>query len=145
MKNLKILLVGFLMGVGIGNIVEMILSLYYGTYIMATPQFLAQHNSLVFVKTIQTLLYGGFGIVGSLGAYFYNNEKSSRLFATCFHLSSLLIYFIAVGIYLKWFELNVIIFPILLFIIIYFIIWSIIYFTEKRKIEELNKKINTIK
>lgn len=140
MKKFIQILVSFLAGIGIGTLIEMSITLVTGKYYIAIPSFLANHD-ILYVKVIQTLLYGGFGLVGQIGSYLYDNEKFSILAATSLHLAMYVLYFSVVGIYLQWFSISKLIFAIILFVVIYFAIWTYRYYIEKSKIDSLNKKL----
>ena len=108
------------------------------------PDFVNQH-SLVYVKVIQTILYGGFGVVSFLIGKLYDTVKLSLFFKTIMNLIILFIYFVLVGLYLKWFtEIKGLILSIILFLVIYFIIWTVIYIMKKREIINMNKKLNEL-
>lgn len=141
MKNFKDLVFSFLVGVGIGCLVECVISFFIGDMVVGVPSFIATHNP-VFVKVVQTLLYGGFGIVGTGGAKLLHFNNKNLLLVTLLHMLLLLIYFSFVGVYLHWFNLGASYFySLVIFIIIYMCIWTIIYFSEKQKIAKINEKL----
>ncbi len=67
MKNIKNLLIQFLVGVGIGGIIEAIASLYLGGDFVGYPEFLARVNPGT-GRIIQVLIYGGFGLIPELSS-----------------------------------------------------------------------------
>lgn len=143
MKTLRKIIPAFVLGVGIGSLIECLFSLIYGQVFIGTPAFMASHPSPVFVKIIQTLLYGGFGLVSLLGEQFFPKKNNKSLFkATSIHFLLIFSYFVATGFYLRWFPNTPSIFISLgLFILIYLVIWTLIYRTEKRKIDEMNRAL----
>ena len=139
MKNLKNLLKSFLIGVGIGSIIEISISLAIGEITLGVPEFLNGQDSLLKARIIEIILYGGFGIVSFIGSNII--KKDNLLKSSLLHFSILAIYFIIVGFYLKWLpNIQSAIFSLILFVIIYLIIWALIYFSTKSEIEKLNKK-----
>ncbi|KXO17052.1 hypothetical protein HMPREF3189_00019 [Clostridiales bacterium KA00134] len=146
MKSIKKffeLVASFLIGVGIGNVIELIVSLTIGDLIMGVPEFIASMDSLVKVKLIQTILYGGFGVVGYISAWFYDSKKYPIGVSTIIQLSCLLIYYSFTGFYLRWFSLEHIyayISSLLIYILIFIVIWITIYSIEKNKIRRINKE-----
>lgn len=141
MKKHRALVSSFLIGIGIGTIIECIISLIVGQMVVGVPRFVESHNP-VFVKIVQTILYGGFGIVGNLGAMVYDNKKISLFAQLTIHMLILLIYFSFVSFYLHWVNsLQSYLFNIVVFIIVYLLIWTGIYYTQKRKIAAINAKI----
>lgn len=145
MKKLGNLLVSFLIGVGIGSLVELIVSFFLGKITIGVPEYIMSQTSPVLAHFKSLMLYGGYGIVGTLAGSFYDKENSSLLMATIINLAGLLIYHSFVGLYLKWFNLNSLIQALIIFTINFFIIWSIIYFFEKKNIEKINKKLSNKK
>ena len=143
MKTLRKIIPAFVLGVGIGSLIECLFSLIYGQVFIGTPAFMASHPSPVFVKIIQTLLYGGFGLVSLLGEQFFPKKNNKSLFkATSIHFLLIFSYFVATGFYLRWFPNTPSVFISLgLFILIYLVIWTLIYRTEKRKIDEMNRAL----
>lgn len=141
MQKTRELLRSFLVGVGIGTIIEGIISLIVGQMVVGVPSFVASHNP-VFVKLIQILLYGGFGLVSNLTACVYQHLKGSILLKISIHILAIFIYFSVVAFYLHWIgDVTSYIFSSLCFLIVYVIIWTMIYFAEKQKIEAINAKL----
>lgn len=144
MKNLSKFIVSFLVGVGIGAIIEMIMTLIFKEFIVGTPDFVTIHSP-EFVKVSQTLIYGGFGIVSVLASKIYEKNLSLFVQATT-HMASMLLYYLFAGYFLKWFNnFTGLVMSIISFFIIYLIIWSVFYFINKREIEEINKKLSWLK
>lgn len=143
MKTLAKSISAFVLGVGIGSLIECLFTLVYGQFIVGTPAFIAAHPSPVFVRLVQTLLYGGFGLVSFWGGRIFPKDGNRSLFkATSIHFLLIFSYFVAIGFYLRWFPNTPSIFISLgLFILIYLVIWTLIYRTEKRKIDEMNRAL----
>lgn len=139
MKDLKNLLKSFLIGIGIGNIIEIAISLLLGKLIIGVPEFLNGQDSLLKARIIELILYGGFGITSFIGDKII--KEDNLLKASLIHFSILAIYFVIVGLYLKWLpDIKTALLSLIFFILIYLIIWLIIYFSTKSEIEKLNKK-----
>lgn len=139
MKNLKNLLASFLIGVGIGSIIEIFISLAIGEITLGVPEFLNGQDSLLKARIIEIILYGGFGIVSFIGNHIIKGDHLLKSSLT--HFAILAIYFIIVGFYLKWLpNIQYAVISLIFFVIIYLIIWALIYFSTKSEIEKLNKK-----
>lgn len=139
MRYLKNLLASFLVGVGIGSIIEIFISLAIGKITLGVPEFLNGQDSLLKARIIEIILYGGFGIVSFIGNHIIKEDHLLKSSLT--HFAILAIYFIMVGLYLKWLpNIQSAIFSLIFFVIIYLIIWALIYFSTKSEIEKLNKK-----
>lgn len=139
MEDLKNLLKSFLVGIGIGNIIEIVNSLLLGKLIIGVPEFLNGQSSILQARIIELILYGGFGIISFIGSKIIKEDHLLK--ASLIHFSILAIYFIIIGFYLKWLpDIKTALVCFLIFVLIYLIIWSIIYFSTKSEIEKLNKK-----
>lgn len=139
MKDLKKLLKSFLVGIGIGSIIEIFISLAIGEITLGVPEFLNGQDSLLKARIIELILYGGFGIISFIGDKII--KEDDLLKTSLIHFSILAIYFVIVGLYLKWLpDIKTALLALIFFILIYLIIWSIIYFSTKSEIEKLNKK-----
>ena len=141
MEKFKNLLGGFLAGVGIGALIEAILSMIFKENIVGVPEFVASFAS-GYAKIIQCLVYGGFGLVSVLmGAIFKNKNRAIYLNQTI-HFCAMLIYFIFAGLYLKWFNYDLsIVVSTILFVGIYLLIAYIFYLNEKNMIKKINNKL----
>ena len=94
MKYLKNLLASFLIGVGIGSIIEIFISLAIGEITLGVPEFLNGQDSLLRARIIEIILYGGFGIVSFIGDKII--KEDNLLKASLLHFSILAIYFVDV-------------------------------------------------
>ena len=139
MEDLKNLLKSFLIGVGIGSIIEIFISLAIGEITLGVPEFLNGQDSLLKARIIEIILYGGFGIVSFIGSKIIKEDHLLK--ASLLHFTILAIYFIIVGFYLKWLpNIQSAISSLIFFVITYLIILALIYFSTKSEIEKLNKK-----
>lgn len=141
MEKFKNLLGGFLAGVGIGALIEAILSMIIKENIVGVPDFVANH-AVGYAKIIQCLVYGGFGLVSVLmGAIFKNKNRAAYLSHTI-HFFAMLIYFVCAGLYLKWFDYDFsIVVSAIFFVGIYLLISYIFYLYEKNMIKKINNKL----
>ena len=141
MKNLKDLLVGFLAGVGIGSLIEAVLSILIKENIVGVPDFVAG-QAPGYAKIIQCLVYGGFGIVSALMANIFKNKDRSVYINQTTHFLVMLIYFICAGLYLRWFAYDfTMVISLGFFVVIYFLIALGFYLYDKKMISEINDKL----
>ena len=139
MKDLKKLLRSFLLGIGVGNIIEIFISLAIGKLTFGVPEFLNGQDSLLKARIIELILYGSFGIMSFIGSKII--KEDNLLKGSLLHFLLVAIYFVIVGFYLRWLpDIKTALLSLIFFIIIYLIIWSLIYFSTKAEIEKLNKK-----
>lgn len=139
MKRLPKFITTFLMGVGIGNLIQMFLSIGFNQVIIGSQEFMAG-NSLTFALLVSNLIYGGFGLVGALAEMVFENDLGLST-KTFIHLLISLIYFVIAGVVLKWFSYGTLIYALIIYLVIYFVIWVINYFIIRAEINEINKKL----
>ena len=141
MKKIKDLLVGFLAGVGIGALIEAVLSMIIKENIVGVSEFVASHG-LGYAKIIQCLVYGGFGLVSVLMGEIFKNKNRATYLNQSIHFCAMLIYFIFAGLYLRWFNYDFsIVISITIFVGNYLLIAYIFYIYEKNMIKKINKKL----
>lgn len=141
MKKFKDLLVGFLEGVGIGALIEAVISMIIKKNIVGIPEFVASHG-VGYAKIIQCLVYGGFGLVSVLMATIFKNKNRATYLNQTIHFCAMLGYFIFAGLYLKWFNYDfTIVISAIFFVGIYLLISFAFYISEKNMIEKINKKL----
>lgn len=145
MKKVMKIFVAALTGIGIGSLIECVLTVFYGSLIIGTPQFMAAHESVVFVRVVQTILYAGFGVVSELASSLYDRDGESLLKRTTVHIVVIFLYFLATGWYLKWFtNLYAVLASVAIFFVIYALIWILIYRSKKREIDAVNEKLKKL-
>ena len=141
MEKIKNLLSGFLAGVGIGSLIEAIISMIIKENIVGVPEFVASHG-LGYAKIIQCLVYGGFGLVSVLMGEIFKNKNRATYLNQSIHFCAMLVYFIFAGLYLKWFNYDfTIVISAIFFFGIYLLISFAFYISEKNMIEKINKKL----
>ncbi|WP_347297978.1 DUF3021 domain-containing protein [Dolosigranulum savutiense] len=141
MEKFKNLLMGFLTGVGIGALIEAILSMIIKENIVGVPEFVASFAT-GYSKIIQCLVYGGFGLVSVLMKGIFKNKNRATYLNQTIHFCAMLVYFIFAGLYLKWFNYDFsIVTSAIFFVGIYLLIAYISYFYEKNMIKKINKKL----
>ncbi|MDY3005671.1 DUF3021 domain-containing protein [Anaerococcus porci] len=136
-------IISFVIGVGIGNLIELFVSIILGKLTMGVPEFVNGQSSVLTAKIIETILYGGFGIVARFFGEKITYENLTK--NTIIHFLGMVIYFSITGLYLKWFtSISSLIMSLISFTLIYALIWYIIYRTEKMEVQKINKKLNEI-
>lgn len=141
MKILRNSIVSFLVGVGIGALVEAFISVVLGVNSVGVPAFV-DTIAPGYAKIIQCFCYGGFGLLSYLCGEFFGNRKGAFYLMQGLHFLILLVYFLSVGFYLKWFSSPTsALYSGLGFVAIYILIWIAIYFKEKRLVEKMNEQL----
>lgn len=129
----------FLIGVGIGSLVEAIISIFLHINIVGVSSFVESVPS-GYAKIIQCILYGGFGIVGLLTSKIYKLKIHLAL-KTILQFMCLIIYFLIVGIYLRWTSTRNLLFSLIIFVVIYLVIWTLIYIERKKEVDMINMNL----
>lgn len=129
----------FLIGVGIGSLVEAIISIFLHINIVGVSSFVESVPS-GYAKIIQCILYGGFGIVGLLTSKIYKLKIHLAL-KTILQFMCLIIYFLIVGTYLRWTSTRNLLFSLIIFVIIYLVIWTLIYIERKKEVDMINMNL----
>lgn len=129
----------FLIGVGIGSLIEAILSIFLHINIVGVSSFVESVPS-GYAKIIQCILYGGFGIVGLLTSKIYKLKIHLAL-KTILQFMCLIIYFLIVGTYLRWTSTRNLLFSLIIFVVIYLVIWTLIYIERKKEVDMINMNL----
>lgn len=138
-------LVGFPIGIAIGQIFTIIVSLMIGEgdYIMITPEFLNYVGSEIGAVTFQTLLCGfiGFMFAGSSIIWEKSEWSIARQTATYFSITALTM--LPIAYLANWMEHSLAGFLefLLVFVIIFLLLWLIQYIFWRKRIEEINSKV----
>lgn len=141
MKKFKNLLVGFLAGVGIGALIEAILSMIIKENIVGVSGFVDSH-AVGYAKIIQCLVYGGFGLVSVLMGEIFKNKNRALYLNQSLHFFAMFIYFIFAGLYLRWFSYNfTLVISSIFFLGVYLLIAYAFYLSEKNTIKKINNKL----
>ncbi|WP_277287379.1 DUF3021 domain-containing protein [Sneathia sanguinegens] len=129
----------FLIGVGIGSLVEAIISIFLHINIVGVSSFV-ESVPAGYAKIIQCILYGGFGIVGLLTSKIYKLKIHLAL-KTILQFMCLIIYFLIVGTYLRWTSTRNLLFSLIIFVVIYLVIWTLIYIERKKEVDMINMNL----
>lgn len=141
MKTLRNAFFSFLASVGIGALIEAFVSIRLGMNIVGVSAFV-DTAAPGYAKIIQCFCYGGFGLLSYLCGEFCKSKKGAFYLMQGLNFLILLVYFLFVGFYLKWFSNPTsALYSVLSFAAIYFIIWIAIYFKEKRLVEKMNEQL----
>ena len=129
----------YLIGVGIGSLIEAIISIFLHINIVGVSSFVESVPS-GYAKIIQCILYGGFGIVGLLTSKIYKLKIHLAL-KTILQFMCLIIYFLIVGTYLRWTSTRNLLFSLIIFVVIYLVIWTLIYIERKKEVDMINMNL----
>lgn len=90
------------------------------------------------------MLYLIFGLVVGASTTIYQSEKLPLLIKTLIQLTTIFTSFILIAYFGDWFpfKFSILCIAVIFFLLIFFLIWSIVYVMEKREIKRMNETIN---
>lgn len=147
-KILKRGLLGFPMGISIGFIITIIISMCVddGNYYPVTPSLLEVTKSEISAVIYQTVLCGIMGAGFSMASVIWEIDSWSIAKQTGIYFGISCVLMFPISYALHWMSRTVfgIISYIGIFILIFLIIWFIQYFLWKSGIKKLNDRISTV-
>ena len=141
-KTLKRAVVGFLIGIVIGDVIALLtVRLSSGEIMMFSKTLLdiAGGNATA-AAILQSLFSGLYGAVCFAGMSFYEIDRLPLAAVTAMHCALIILTFIPIALLLGWVDgvIGILIMASVQFIV-YFIIWLIIYAYCKKQVKELNE------
>ena len=142
-RLLKRLIIGFVFGMIVGNVIEIVLNLITTHTFSLASETQVVVFGLALTIVLQTLLSGLFGAICFGGITFYEIEKWNITISTVTHFLSMLISYFTIAFLLRWIPFEIV--PILIvcgvFLVSFALVWLIMFFYWKKKIEEMNKEL----
>ncbi|MEB7781265.1 MULTISPECIES: DUF3021 domain-containing protein [Mammaliicoccus] len=141
---------GAIIGISIGVIISIIFSLLFasGGYDPVNPHSYMGEIYFEYLDDIQIMIiavcvWAMIGITFSLSTLIFTHLKYSRIITTILHFLIMLIIFFPLAILAGWFPFKVsaILIFFITFIVVYFIIWTILNKKNKKTINEINTYI----
>lgn len=140
------LVIGFIAGAIVGNLIAIISSLISGHFAVVTT-LLENELGLAGAIVLQSFLSGLIGLAGIGGMSLYDIDKLNLIAATTLHFVCIIISFTIAYFSLAWGNRSVVIYFIICAIelAIFTIIWFCMYFAWKKQIKELNDNLEKYK
>lgn len=138
-------LISFPIGIAIGQIITIVISLIYGgKYYSCPPQLISDVGSEMGAVVLQTILCGivGAGLGGTNVVWQVQKWSIFRQTAVYFAVACLIM--LPVAYFMRWMEHSFAGFLIYfgIFVFIFIVFWGISYLINKRLAEKMNKKLN---
>ena len=136
-RMIRRIILGFLLGTAIGNLIAW----FFGSYV--SSMLVARMGSVpaaILVQSLVSGLYGSFALTGTL---FYDVEQWSLTRSSVMHFLVIAVLYVPAAMFLGWADSAteiLIVEGILL--VAYFIIWLVIYLRYKKKVRSLNEMLN---
>ena len=140
------LIVGFVVGAGIGNLIAFLFSTLSGGDGIVAAELVAKTGTAGAI-VLQTFLSGILGLVSIGGMLLYEIDKWSLAKATIVHFVSISACFVGVSLILHWFPLRFAYYAIALgaMAVGFIIIWVCMYLAWKKEVREMNEELNEYK
>lgn len=147
MKKLIIrLIVGFVVGAGIGDLIAFLLSALSGGDGIVAAELVTKTGTAGAI-ILQTFLSGVLGLVSIGGMLLYEIDKWSLAKATVVHFVSISACFVGSSLILHWFPLQFAYYAISVgaMTVGFFIIWLCMYLAWKKEVRKMNEELNEYK
>lgn len=146
-KLIKRIIIGFIIGAAMGNLITLIFSVAYDEGVKVVFNSLIEAMGMPLAITVQTLLSGIFGIVCIAGSLVFDIESWSLLKATVVHAVPVIILFVTISAVLKWVNFTFANCAIMVAIgvVTYALIWLIMYLIWKAEIKKMNEELEEYK
>ncbi len=146
-KSITIIVVGFIVGAIMGNLITLFVNLGYGEGVNIVPPHQVEVMGYALAIILQTILSGLLGFVCIGGILFYDIESWSLLKATIVHSVSILISFIVVFTTLQWVPFTLVSCLVIatIVLVVFALIWVIMYFLWKKEVEKMNEDLKAYK
>ncbi|MGN0692664.1 MAG: DUF3021 domain-containing protein [Oscillospiraceae bacterium] len=139
-------LIGFFIGIAIGQIISVLISLIAGKgeFLICAPAFTELMGSEAYAAALQTLLCGIMGIGYAIATLVWGNDELSIASQTgiCFGIYSLFTFPIAYFTFWMEHSAKGVLQYVGIFFASFVFVWFIQYSAMKAKINAINKKLN---
>ena len=145
-KILKLALIGFVLGMMIGNLISFLSADHsVKPLVIVSPVLIQRTGSVKAAMIVNTLLSGILGAVSMAGAIFHDPEEFDwgMTKAAVLHFLLILAVNVPIALYCGWIKpgfLNLLIW-VSIMAFSYFIVWLIMYFRYRKETEELNRML----
>lgn len=139
---LKLALMGFVLGMAIGNIIAIIASfLTQGEALVFAPQLQEKVGGAATALALQTLLSGVLGAAGLGGVALYKSENLGLLAATSIHFAICIAAYYPIAFFLEWIRpvFSDVITWFIIEAVAFFVIWLIMYIKCQIEVRQLNE------
>ena len=143
MKLFQKIVIFMLLGIGVGNVINLIFGILYGQFYPGMPLYIQSFDNLNTAVLIQTLVYAILGLLqGLAGKVFQSKLNDNIVIVFASHYFLIMLPLVLVGYYLKWFSsLTTLILMLITATVVYILIGIVRYFSIKNSISEINIKL----
>ena len=143
MKLFQKIIIFMLLGIGVGNVINLIFSILNGQFYPGVPLYIQSFDNLNMAVLVQTLVYGILGILqGLVGKVFQSKLNDNIIIVFVSHYFLIMLPLMLAGYYLKWFSsFTTLILILITATMVYILIGIVRYFSIKNSIREINIKL----
>ena len=143
MKLFQKIIIFMLLGIGVGNVINLIFSILNGQFYPGMPLYIQSFDNLNMAILIQTLVYAILGILqGLVGKVFQSKLNDNIIIVFVSHYFLIMLPLMLAGYYLKWFSsFTTLILILITATMVYILIGIVRYFSIKNSIREINIKL----
>ena len=143
MKLFQKIVIFMLLGIGAGNVINLIFSILHGQFYPGVPLYIQSFDNLNMAVLIQTLVYAILGILqGLAGKVFQSKLNDNIVIVFVSHYFLIILPLVLAGYYLKWFSsFTTLTLMLITATVVYILIGIVRYFSIKNSISEINSKL----
>ena len=144
MKLFQKIVIFMLLGIGVGNVINLIFGILYDQFYPGIPLYIQSFDNLNVAVLIQTSVYAILGILqGLAGKVFQSKLNDNIVIVFVSHYFLIMLPLVLAGYYLKWFSsFTTLISMLIIATIVYILIGIARYLSIKKGIREINIKLN---
>ena len=139
MKTFQKLVVYMLLGIGVGNLLNLIFSIAYGEFSPGKPIFIESFSSVNTAVLVETIVFAVLGLLQGLTSNIFQSKLNDNIRITFIaHYCLILLPLILAGYYLKWFNnFTAFLSMMLLASMIYVVIGVVKYLSIRKSIKRI--------
>ena len=143
MKLFQKIIIFMLLGIGVGNVINLIFGILYGQFYPGMPLYIQSFDNLNMAVLIQTLVYAILGLLqGLAGKVFQSKLNDNIVIVFVSYYLLIMLPLVLAGYYLKWFSsVSTLILMLITATVVYILIGIVRYFSIKNSIREINIKL----
>ena len=143
MKLFQKIIIFMLLGIGVGNVINLIFGILYGQFYPGMPLYIQSFDNLNTAVLIQTLVYAILGLLqGLAGKVFQSKLNDNIVIVFVSHYLLIMLPLVLAGYYLKWFSsFTTLTLMLITTTVVYILIGIVRYFSIKNSISEINIKL----
>ena len=139
MKTFQKLVIYMLLGIGVGNLLNLIFSMVYGEFSPGKLMFIDSFSNVNTAVLVETIVFAVLGLLQGLASNIFQSKLNDNIKITFIaHYCLILLPLILAGYYLKWFNnFTAFLSMILLASMIYVVIGVVKYLSIRKSIKRI--------